>query len=340
MKQFAALIAASLCCGGCVESHGLSYEFLYSIDAAGSGMEVLSPNAFTLDASDRVILPRGADATIGVYGANGVPLFQFGSLGLGPGEFVAPRGVAVADNGRIFVADHNSSRIEVFNSAGVFQSLLPIAVGAGLGQMYLPLGMDIYSDLLFVTDAGNGRIQVFDQSGTYVRTMGSLGSGLGQLLGPFDVKVSSAGEVFVPDHLTHSVSVYDADSGAFLRRFGDFGTGVGQFRTPSGVAFDPQGNIWVVDAGNDRVQAFNSDGSVIGSLGVSGSGPGEFNGPIDIEFGQSGLMFVSDQSNNRIQVFARVNSVPDALPTTCAILFSSMLLLSAFGPCRGCHARR
>ena len=44
----------------------------------------------------------------------------FGKSGHGPGEFDVPHALAVDSRGRLFVADRNNNRIQIFSQDGVF----------------------------------------------------------------------------------------------------------------------------------------------------------------------------------------------------------------------------
>ena len=77
----------------------------------------------------------------------------------------------------------------------------------------------------------------------------------------------------------------------------------GRLRQPRGAASDGAGRVWVADFGNQRVQAFDPDGSPALAFGTRGNGPGQFNDPCGIAVGPSGLVFVADTWNGRVQVF-------------------------------------
>jgi sugar lactone lactonase YvrE len=52
---------------------------------------------------------------------------------------------------------------------------------------------------VYVSDNGNGRVQVFTPQGRFIREFGSFGSGKGHFLDPFDLMVDKASDVYVVD---------------------------------------------------------------------------------------------------------------------------------------------
>ena len=61
--------------------------------------------------------PRQRDK-IAVFSAEGKPLREWGKFGTGDGEFDMPGGIAISDNGRVYVADQCNRRIQVFDTQG------------------------------------------------------------------------------------------------------------------------------------------------------------------------------------------------------------------------------
>merc|ERR1712113_1277591 len=55
-----------------------------------------------------------------IFDVNGKVLTTFGSEGTEEGQFKFPRGVAVDEQGFIFVADSGNNRIQIFNPDGTF----------------------------------------------------------------------------------------------------------------------------------------------------------------------------------------------------------------------------
>lgn len=228
----------------------------------------------------------------------------FGSRGSGPGQFLAPAGVAVDAAGRVIVADQGNHRVHV--GSVTFGSL-----GAGPGQFAFPFGVAVDSGgRIIVSDHGipNDRIQVFDSGGSFLFSIGTFGLGPGQFAAPLGVAVNASGQILVADSSNHRVQAF-GPGGNFLFAFGSFGSGPGQFNDPRGIAVDSSGRILVVEVGNNRVQVFTAGGGFLFSFGGFGSGLGQFNFPNGIAIDPtSGRIVVADTNNHRIQVFDRAGN--------------------------------
>jgi DNA-binding beta-propeller fold protein YncE len=220
-----------------------------------------------------------------------------GSIGGGPlkSHFSSPRGIAVDDAGRVFVAD-NYCRVQVFDANGGFLDMWGTA-GEGPGQFRRPVAIAIdQAGLVYVADALNDRIQVFTREGVFVRAWGSKGSGPGQFRQPEGVAVDRHGQVFVADTFNYRVQVFTAD-GSFLRTWGSKGLGDGQFHPkspgidgngPVGIVVVDDGNVYVTDPWNFRVQVFTSSGTFLRKWGHLRTPNGSWNTPGAIAAGLRG----------------------------------------------------
>ena len=83
-----------------------------------------------------------------------------GISGTGDGQFTFPTGVAVDGSGNIYVSDPFDDRVQIFNSAGEFQSKFGSS-GSGDGQFNFPLDIAIDTTRIYVADTMNNRVQVF-----------------------------------------------------------------------------------------------------------------------------------------------------------------------------------
>lgn len=179
-----------------------------------------------------------------------------------------------------------------------------------------PNPLDVPTDLaidlqgnLYVVDAGNDRIQVFDPDGNFVRMWGKTGSGEGEfnfLRANGDeiggIAVDSDGNVYVADNANQRIQKFDL-TGTFLLQWGSNGRGDGQFLSPIGITVDKQGNVYVIDDSRDDVQKFDSNGTFLLKWGSHGSRDGQFNYTGNLEIDSQGNVYVADFSNHRVQKF-------------------------------------
>ncbi len=224
--------------------------------------------------------------------------YNLGSAGSGNSQFSDPYGIVIDDsNGFFYVADTYNSRIQKFNSAGIYQTQWG-SQGSGNDQLNRPFGVAVYGSEVYVADTYNHRIQVFSITGVPLRRWGSFGSGNDQLNYPTGIAVDSTG-VYVADWGNNRVQVFSL-TGTPLRRWGTFGSGNDQLNYPYGVALDSSHNVYAADTGNHRVQVFSLTGTPLRRWGTFGSGNDQLNSPQGVALDSYNNVYVADTSNHRI----------------------------------------
>jgi DNA-binding beta-propeller fold protein YncE len=213
-----------------------------------------------------------------------------------------PYAIAV-HRGRIYVSDSAERFVKVFDvPRGRY-----FKIGEDdPGRLVKPLGIDVdAAGNLYVADATQKQIMVFDGDGKFLRKLG----------GPkwFDrlssVTVDAAGKrAYVVDiggvtSEQHRVRVFDAVSGAHLFDFGKRGKGPGEFNLPRDVAIGKDGQLYVVDGGNFRVQIFEADGKYLQSFGNVGKQMGNFARPKEAAVDAAGNVYVVDAAFGNFQIF-------------------------------------
>jgi len=176
--------------------------------------------------------------------------------------------------------------------------------GSGPGRLDGPIGIGISGGEVFVSDSRNGRIQIFDLSGAFLRELPVPGTAEGVLGRPMHLDVRGD-RLFVPDYLGDRILVMSLE-GEVLGTAGRSGRGPAELDAPSAVAVDGRGFLWVADFYNQRVQKLTPDGRFVLQLGVTrkkGVAAGRFNYPTDLAFLADGRLVVADAYNDRIQVF-------------------------------------
>lgn len=176
--------------------------------------------------------------------------------------------------------------------------------GSGPGQLNDPTGIAVTDSEVFVSDARNGRIQVFDHEGLFRREFGTEGNYVGELGRPMNLTIHNE-KLYVPEYMNDRIQVFSL-AGEPLEVIGAAGEEPGHFNAPGGVAVADNGDLFVADFYNHRVQHLRADGSFVkqwGTTGETGKGAGEFTYPTDVTFADDGTLLVADGYGNRVQAF-------------------------------------
>ena len=197
------------------------YQSKFGFSGSGNG-DFNDPAGIAIDSSGNIYVMDPNLSRVQKFNSSGVYQSQFGSFGSGNGQFGKYgtddnfRGMAIDSSGNIYVVDSANSRVQKFNSSGVYQSQFGTS-GPGNGQFTWPSGITLDS-------AGN--IYVSDSIPPYNNTLGN-----------------------------HRIQKFNP-SGVYQSQFGSVGTNDGQFNNPQGIAFDASGAIYVIDSNNSRVEKF------------------------------------------------------------------------------------
>ena len=297
-------LIASLAGATAVRADALQFEHVTSFGAQGSAegqFEYVEDFAFTK--AGQLLVTDAGHAWVQAFDSRtGAFVARFGGKGERDANLEKPEGIAVHPDGSIFVADYTTGFIVKYDAD--FKYVLTFSeYGAGKGQNMKSEFMEFLGDRLYMADAGNHRVDVFDLSGRFLFHFGGSGSEPGQLNSPEAAKVGKDGNIYVADLRNDRVQVFDPE-GHFVRMWGRTGSGDGEFKSPSGLAIDRDGNVYVAEIGNDRVQVFDRQGTFLGKFGSKGSGQGEFGNLHGLAVDkQSGLIYVADTANHRVQVF-------------------------------------
>ena len=102
----------------------------------------------------------------------------------GPPQFGTVHGIEVSDDGLVYVADRNNSRIQVFDGDGVFrgQAFVNVNAESALTVAGLAFSSDVEQKFIYVADQGNSHIHIVDRETLVV--VDSFGTS-GELPGAF-----------------------------------------------------------------------------------------------------------------------------------------------------------
>ena len=122
--------------------------------------------------------------------------------GPGPQQFNLVHGIRVSEDGLVYVADRMNNRLQVFTIEGAFQREIFIERKTKLlGTAFsVAFSRDGQQELLFLADAGNGKIHIFDRrSLDEVGQFGRIGHYAGEFVFLHNVAVDSRGNVYTTE---------------------------------------------------------------------------------------------------------------------------------------------
>jgi outer membrane protein assembly factor BamB len=249
-----------------------------------------SPNGSEAPVPDPFHVVERLDAAVtGVRGASGIAVSPTtGDLFVVDGR---PAVSVVAPDGRL---------LDTWDARGTSDGRFDFSYPAGQGGPAVAVGPD---GLVYVADVGNGRVQVFQPDGTFVRKFGSFGDGGGQFIRPYQLNADADGNVYVLDAGSLTLSKFDRN-GAFVARFGHGAGGLDGSQTlDHGVAIDGEGRLVLTDDAAAQVLILDRDGRLLDHFGEPGLALGQFQAPCAVDVDHDGNAYVYDCETRHVQVF-------------------------------------
>lgn len=148
------------------------------------------------------------NARVHHFGADGALIRSWGGPGTGPGQFNLVHGVAVAADGRVFIADRENDRIQIFSPTGDFlaewtQVQRPTNIRFGrdgrayVSELWRRVGDHSYR-LGPTTEDLPGRVSVLSAEGEVLARWGGADRcAPGNFVAPHDICVDSRGDLYV-----------------------------------------------------------------------------------------------------------------------------------------------
>lgn len=188
----------------------LEGKYLRSFDATNEPDFKWTPLAFAFDykgqlrATDvghtkkhRVVYFSEEQSRTAAVGKTG----QVMSVMQSPGSFYFPNGLAIARDGRVYIADGDNRRVQVFDDKGEFKRFI--------NTSGVPRGLAIDDKKrLFVVDALAHTVDIYDLEGKLLTSFGERGFGPGQFNFPNDIAIGNDGRMYVTDRENNQVQVW------------------------------------------------------------------------------------------------------------------------------------
>ncbi|MFN8376144.1 MAG: TIGR03663 family protein [Anaerolineae bacterium] len=284
----------------------------------GSAPSQLSrPIGLTFGTDGNIYIAEEGNNRVSVFDPDGNFIRTIGQLGsrdvTGP-YFTRPNDVAFGPDGVMYVVDTWNYRIQAFALNGTLINAWGQPAESGANAPSVPVDgfwgpRDAVVDsegYVYVADTGNKRVRVYTAQGTYVRDIGSAGSGDGQLDEPVGLAIDNERhEIYVAEWWNQRVSVFSLE-GVFQRSF-EVRAWYEEYGNRPYLAVDSaRGLVYVTDPDAGRVMVYSTQGNCVGAFGQSTRDipdASHFFAVGGIALDAAGNVYVTDSGSGRVLRF-------------------------------------
>ncbi|MDA3936573.1 MAG: NHL repeat-containing protein [Actinomycetota bacterium] len=171
---------------------------------------------------DRVVV--GSRGGVGLYDTGGSLITEWGTFGKGEEQFDVVRGIAIGEDGTVYISDTQNHRIKAYDQEGTLLWVYP-------SQEDL--------ERFELSEDESNPFQI-----------------------PTGMTFDAAGRLMVVDPFEFAIIHVDTTTGEEIERWGDFGESDGLFGYPTSIAYDADRDWYVIaDTANNRAQIVRIEGS-------------------------------------------------------------------------------
>ena len=174
----------------------LKFEHVMNIGDVGTGEGKFKyVEDFAFSREGHLLATDAAHAYVQAFDkTSGKFLARFGGKGEKDEHLDKPEGIAVDPDDNIFIADYNTGFVKKYDKS--YKWLLTFSeYGSEKGQNIKSEFMDIRDGKLYMPEAGNHRVNVFDLDGKFLFDFGGLGAEPGKMNNPECAKFNSEGKL-------------------------------------------------------------------------------------------------------------------------------------------------
>lgn len=143
-----------------------------------------------------------------VFTMLGDRLFDIGHDGKTDQRLKSPAGIALDQEGRIYVLDGQRKRVHLYDPEGKFQKKISLSRGFP-GDSLKPRGIAVDSaGHIYVTDGVNNNILIFGSDGGFLKAWGKTGNLSGDFWTPQGLFIDERDTIYIADQTNSRIQVY------------------------------------------------------------------------------------------------------------------------------------
>ena len=181
-------------------------QILLTLGTRGQAGQINEPNDVAIGTNGDVFVAQGhtpganGDPRVVKFDRNGNFIKSWGGKGNGPGQFQVAHGITIDANGRLWIADRENQRIQIFDQDGNYIRELKYAG--------LPCSLQIGDQYIYMVNGFAGQVLRLDLEGKVLAAAGKAGRGLGEFGEAHVIAVSAKAEIWVADTVNSTVQKF------------------------------------------------------------------------------------------------------------------------------------
>lgn len=209
---------------------------------------------FTLK-NGQFLLSEFSGNNVSLCDSSGSRILKIGEKGISPGQLLGPQFLAADDSGYFYVSDIGNRKVVKYDLDGNF--ILEMGKRKGdYNGLSAPAGIALLDHKLYVVDSVRKLIDVFDESGNYLKSLAS-----GQLIQPEGLSPFGEDLLIADGSLIRRYNVAMDRMTLMADRTGN------NFRSMN-IDFDENGNLLIADYETNRITILTELSTVYGGLFV------------------------------------------------------------------------
>jgi hypothetical protein len=221
-----------------------------------------NPAAVAISDDQRIFICDRGNHRVQIFDMKGNFLREFGRFGWKEREFDEPADICVKSMLNIYIADYNNQRVQRFDRNLNFISALYSNPGDDNRFQFREVLSVLYSGQgdLFLLDGGENKVIKFTGQNQGQTAFGYYESGMGELVKPVQIDISSKNQIVVTDTEAKAILIFDY-FGNFIQKVQDL-----NLQQPNGLAIDRKDRIYVSDLQSRQLLIFSLKGRLLAQI--------------------------------------------------------------------------